>query len=155
MLWTHRKRGDATSLSTRRAFDAKRCSAAAIVALMAGVLGLSACGGSDADSDADAGGGSTTASSDSRQDRAQVRLAECLREQGIDLPDPGHVGVPPENQAQLDEALAGRPVDRRDRRDGLGARDRRRRRALSLPSSIPPAANRGAASGLTGPIAVV
>ncbi len=95
------------NLLTHRAFGARGWRAAATVALMAGALGLSACGGSDSDSDAEASGGSTAAGSDAQQDRAQVRLSECLREQGIDLPDPGHIGVPAENQAQLDEALAG------------------------------------------------
>ena len=101
------------NLLTHRSFDGTSWRAAAAVALMAGVLGLSACGGSD--SDADAGGNSTPAGSgspagsDSKQDRAQVRLDECLREQGIDPPDADHGGGggPPENQQQLQDALEG------------------------------------------------
>lgn len=96
-------------LFTQRDFDATGWRAAATVALIAGVLGLSACGGSDSDSDAEAGGGAAPAGSDSQQDRVQVRLDECLREQGIDPPGADHGGGPPdpETQEQLEEALAG------------------------------------------------
>ncbi len=107
---THRTQKIPNSRLTRRSFGLS-WRRAATAALMVGMLGLSACGGSDdsdADADAGAGGGSPAAAgSDSQQDRAQVRLTECLREQGIDLPDPQHVGGPPEIQEELDEALAG------------------------------------------------
>ena len=74
------------------------------------MMGLSACGGDD--SDADAGGSDATAgSSDSQQDRALVRLTECLRDQGIDVPDnfgQAGGGPPPDvDQAQMREALEG------------------------------------------------
>lgn len=92
---------------TLRTYDAKRWRAAATVALMAAVLGLSACGGSDSDAEAD--GGSAATGSDTRQDRAAVRLDECLSEQGVELPDPeDHAGGgPPPDQQRLDEALEG------------------------------------------------
>jgi len=57
------------------------------LALVVPMLGLGACGGSDSDSEATAG--------ESEQDRGQVRLQECLREQGLDVgngPGPGGGG---------------------------------------------------------------
>ena len=70
------------------------------------VMALAACGGSDESS------GSDTSSSSGENDRntAQVRLTNCLREQGIDVPEQGQgTGAPPTDidQDELQAALDG------------------------------------------------
>jgi hypothetical protein len=62
-----------------------RLSAAALLA--AGALGLAACGG---DGDAAAG-----ESDEQKVREAQVKFAQCMREQGIDFPDPATAGAGP------------------------------------------------------------
>jgi hypothetical protein len=59
-----------------------------LTALVAGALALGACGSSDDD-----GGGSATGAS--RQDKAfagALKFSQCMREHGIDMPDPQRVG---------------------------------------------------------------
>jgi hypothetical protein len=59
-----------------------------IVAAVAGALALGACGGSE-----DGGGGA--GSGKDRQDKAfegALKFAKCMREHGIDMPDPQRVG---------------------------------------------------------------
>jgi hypothetical protein len=79
------------------------------IALSATALG--ACGGSDGDDTTDAAsGGGSAASSSNERDSARVRLIQCLREQGLDIPDDiGESGTPPtdiDNDA-LEAALDG------------------------------------------------
>lgn len=80
--------------------------ALAAIGLCVAVLG--ACGGSDSDSDATAapsGGGDSASAPSNESDSSRVRLTQCLREQGIDVPDDIAEGGPP--PADLDEdALA-------------------------------------------------
>jgi hypothetical protein len=65
----------------------RRLLMAVAIALTATALG--ACGGSDRDA-------TTSAASSNARDRAQVRLTQCLREQGLDVPDDiGESGAPP------------------------------------------------------------
>jgi hypothetical protein len=59
--------------------------AAGAVLAAAACAGLAACGGDDAPA-------TSGAASASEQDAAQVRLRDCLREQGVDLPAPGEDG---------------------------------------------------------------
>jgi hypothetical protein len=53
--------------------------------LVAGVLAVSACGGDD-----NAGAGSDDPQAESRD--AALKFAECMRENGVDMPDPGTDG---------------------------------------------------------------
>jgi hypothetical protein len=62
--------------------------ALAAAALVAAVAALSACGG---DPDASASGGSAAGAPD---DEAQIAFARCMREGGIEIPDPGSGGGP-------------------------------------------------------------
>jgi hypothetical protein len=54
--------------------------------LAVAALGLSACGGSEEETEA--ASGEPTAAEDEQLREAQVKFAECMREQGIDMPDP-------------------------------------------------------------------
>jgi hypothetical protein len=89
------------------------------IALSAAALG--ACGGSDGDdTTSSASGGSAAASSDERDD-ARVRLIQCLREQGLDVPDDiGESGAPTPNvdADELDAALDGPCAQYRDKAFG-------------------------------------
>lgn len=91
----------------------------AALLLCAGSLTLAACGSSD-DDEAGAGSGTSagTASANTAdagdRDTARLRLQECLREQGIDLPDTlggpgGGGGAPPADldRDAIQEALEG------------------------------------------------
>ena len=72
----------------------RRLITALAIASSAAVLG--ACGSSDSD-DTTTSGGSAASSSNAR-DSARVRLIQCLREQGLDIPDDiGENGEPPAN----------------------------------------------------------
>jgi hypothetical protein len=87
----------------------RRLLTALALALIAAAL--AACGGSDDDdtSSATPGGGSAESSSNDR-DTARVRLIQCLREQGLDIPDDiGESGAPPPNvdADALEAALEG------------------------------------------------
>jgi hypothetical protein len=63
------------------------------VAIAVAAIALGACSGSDSD-DGAPGGGSTSASNE--RDSARIRLIQCLREQGLDIPDDiGETGAPP------------------------------------------------------------
>jgi hypothetical protein len=86
----------------------QRLLTAAAIALSAAALG--ACGGSDDDDTTSAASGDGSAeSSSSERDSARVRLIQCLREQGLDIPDDiGESGAPPGVDADaLDAALDG------------------------------------------------
>jgi len=51
-------------------------------------LALGACGGSESSTGASESGGSSASSATSnQQDTSQVKLAQCLRDQGLDVPD--------------------------------------------------------------------
>jgi hypothetical protein len=79
----------------------------AALALARCAAALAACGGSDGDEEASPS--PTTSSSDAR-DSARVRLIQCLREQGIDIPDDiGESGAPLPNidDDALEAALEG------------------------------------------------
>jgi hypothetical protein len=63
------------------------CIGAAVAAL---AFGLTACGGDENEA---GGGAETAAQTDEQKMRdAQVKFAECMRDQGIDFPDPGADG---------------------------------------------------------------
>lgn len=84
----------------------------AALLLCAGSLTLAACGSSDEEgSGSSTSGAAAGASSDANdRDTARVRLQECLREQGIDLPDTlGSGGAPPADldRDAIQEALQG------------------------------------------------
>lgn len=70
----------------------RRGGAAVAVGLTA--LTFSACGGSDGEAGAAASGADASAPSDNDRDTARVRLQQCLRDQGIELPEPGQGGGP-------------------------------------------------------------
>jgi len=82
----------------------------AVLLLCAGSLTLVACGSSD-DGGTSAGSSSSGGSSSTNdRDTARLRLQECLREQGIDLPDNlGGGGAPPTDldRDAIQEALEG------------------------------------------------
>ena len=65
--------------------------AAALLATAA--LGLAACGGDDPE-DAGASSGGAPAADDAEARQARVDFAQCMREHGIDFPDPGSDGGP-------------------------------------------------------------
>jgi hypothetical protein len=74
----------------------------AMLAIGISALAPGACGGSDSDD--------TTAPSSSDRDSARVRLIQCLREQGLDIPDDiGESGAPPAgiDGEALEDALNG------------------------------------------------
>jgi hypothetical protein len=84
-----------------------RRSAGTALAIAASALVIAACG-DDADSATSGSGGSAAESSSTDQDTAQVRLQECLRENGLDIPsggtpDPG--AFDDIDQDQLQEAM--------------------------------------------------
>jgi len=66
------------------------------LAIVLGATALAACGGSDDDTTSSASGGGSAESSSNERDSARVRLIQCLREQGLDIPDDiGESGAPP------------------------------------------------------------
>lgn len=69
----------------------------ALVAVMPAVFGLAACGGQETDDGvASAGGGTAKASASPSQslspEEARLKFAECMRQNGIDMPDPDGSG---------------------------------------------------------------
>jgi len=66
--------------------------AAALLATAA--LGLAACGADDPEEPAGASSGGTPASEDAETRQARVDFAQCMREHGIDFPDPTTDGGP-------------------------------------------------------------
>lgn len=72
------------------------------LAAVLSALSIAACGGSD-DSQATASGASGGGSSATANDRdtARLKLQQCLRDQGIDLPRPGQGGGPAGRLANL------------------------------------------------------
>jgi hypothetical protein len=86
----------------------RRLLAALAIALSASALG--ACGGSDNDDSTSPAAGGSAESSSNERDSARVRLIQCLREQGLDIPDDiGESGAPPPNvdADALEAALEG------------------------------------------------
>ena len=70
----------------------------AALALAFSAAALAACGGSDDDTTSGGSGGGSAESSSNQRDTARVRLIQCLREQGLDVPDDiGESGAPPPN----------------------------------------------------------
>jgi hypothetical protein len=61
--------------------------------LVVAALGVAACGGGEEETDASSGGQPTAAEEDEVRE-AQVKFAECMRENGIDFPDPKPGGGP-------------------------------------------------------------
>jgi hypothetical protein len=56
-------------------------------------LGLAACGGGEEEAPASSSSSSSSSSSEDEQRReAGVKFAQCMREQGVDIPDPGTDG---------------------------------------------------------------
>ena len=91
-----------------------------LLAVALSALSLAACGGSDSDS-ATAASGSSSGSDANERDAARVRLTECLRENGVDVPDPGQRGGPGQgggrpdfDREELQEALEGPCKEFRD-----------------------------------------
>lgn len=88
----------------------RRAKTALAVAVSA--LALGACGGGDDEPAVTTSGGSASAASSSSnaRDAARVRLTQCLRENGVDVPDDaGQGGLPPSDidQEKLQAALTG------------------------------------------------
>lgn len=79
----------------------------ALLAVGLSALALAACGGSD--SEAGSGSSRGSGSSSNEQDAARVRLTQCLRENGVDVPDnPGQGGQGADiDRDKLQEALEG------------------------------------------------
>jgi hypothetical protein len=66
-----------------------------VLALLAvAALGFAACGGGEEESDPSSSGGGPTAAEEDELREAQVKFAECMRENGIDFPDPKPGGGP-------------------------------------------------------------
>ena len=87
-----------------------RCWLRTLLACGASSLVLMACGSSDKASTSSAASGGGGSSSSDTQDTARVRLQECLRPHGVDLPSgPGSGGGPPSaaNQQKFQAAIAG------------------------------------------------
>jgi hypothetical protein len=67
-----------------------------VLAIVASAAALGACGGSDDDDATSGASGGGSAASSNERDSARIRLIQCLREQGLDIPDDiGESGAPP------------------------------------------------------------
>lgn len=84
------------------------------LALVASTAALASCGGSDtttAATPSPESSGSASPSTENEQDAASVKLNQCLREQGVDVPDTaGHGGfaqLSPADRRELEAALQG------------------------------------------------
>lgn len=81
------------------------------VAAVLATLALAACGGSDDGGSASTSSSSSTANAaENDQDAARVRLRECLRENGVDLPDRVEGSGPPPGELDaeaIQDALNG------------------------------------------------
>lgn len=92
-----------------------RSSRVRVVVVVACAAALAACGGSDTSSGSTSSEGSSGSSSSSsavnKQDTAQVKLSQCLREQGVDVPDTAGHGafaqLSPADRRKLEAALQG------------------------------------------------
>ena len=90
-----------------------RSSRARALILVACTAGLGACGGSDTSNGSTSPAGPTGSSSSlsNTQDTAQVKLTQCLREEGVDVPDAaGHgafAGLSPAERRRMEAALEG------------------------------------------------
>lgn len=78
-----------------------------LVAAVLAVAIVSGCGGSDSDDGGSASAASGADAVSAEQEEARVKLQNCLREQGVDLPEPGE--GPPEpgdiDQDEIEEAM--------------------------------------------------
>jgi len=89
---------------------------ASLLVVLASTAALAACGGSEESSDSSSSSGSSAASSSSsskstKQDTTQVKLKQCLREQGVNVPDTeGHgafAQLSPADRQKMEAALQG------------------------------------------------
>jgi hypothetical protein len=77
-----------------QATSRRRLLTALAITVCAAALG--ACGGSDDDDATTGSSGGGSAASSNERDSARIRLIQCLREQGLDIPDDiGESGAPP------------------------------------------------------------
>jgi hypothetical protein len=83
-------------------------------AVLAATVALAACGGSSGSSTttSTSGGSSASSGTANAQDAARVKLAQCVREQGIDLPDTARTGdafaqLSPAERQRAEAALRG------------------------------------------------
>ena len=89
---------------------------ASLLVVLASTAALAACGGSEESGDSSSSSGSSAASSSSsskstKQDTTQVKLKQCLREQGVNVPDTeGHgafAQLSPADRQKMEAALQG------------------------------------------------
>jgi hypothetical protein len=84
-----------------------------LLAVLASVAALAACGGgSEKSSPVASSGGSASSGTSNAQDAARVKLTQCLREQGIDVPDNAGTGdafaqMSPAERQRAEAALRG------------------------------------------------
>jgi hypothetical protein len=109
-----------------------------LVLLAVAALGLPACGG---DGETEASSGEPTAAEEDEQREAQVKFAECMREQGIDFPDPkpgggpqtfrvgGDSGIDPQ---EFEEAQKACDKYRRDIRPNLSEEEKEEQKERAL-----------------------
>lgn len=67
-------------------------SVGSLLVVAACTLAIAACGGSDSAASEGSGASGSASSSSNDRDTARVRLQECLRDQGVDVPDGGPDG---------------------------------------------------------------
>jgi hypothetical protein len=86
----------------------------ALALLAACALAVAACGGDEGDASTGDGGAARERTSDAEFKRAMEAYAECMREHGIDFPDPNsddgpsltRIDAPPEEMREAEEACA-------------------------------------------------
>lgn len=86
----------------------------ALMAALAATVALAACSDSSDESSqpASSGGSSASSATSNKQDAARVKLTQCLREQGIDVPDAQEARelfaqLGPAERARMEDAMAG------------------------------------------------
>lgn len=88
-----------------------RATSLLILLLLSCAFALGACGGSGSDESSAGSGSGGASSSGGDDDRGRVRLTECLRKQGIDVPDSpgqgGGGGGGNADQQKIQEAMQG------------------------------------------------
>lgn len=73
------------------------------LAAVLSAMSIAACGGSSG-SDATAAGANGSGASSNDRDTARLKLQQCLRDQGIDIPEPGQGGGPGGGRPNLSES---------------------------------------------------